>query len=73
MDEQKQFSLSAEEKLKLENSALRLENMKLLVEKEQNNQIAIIEQVCKRLSKDKEDISGLDINLGIITFKEKGK
>lgn len=66
----KQFQISSEEKLQLENSVLKIDNANLIIQSERTKQDMLINQICQRLDIKREDITGFDIQMGIITVKD---
>lgn len=63
----KQFQISTEEKLQLENSILKIDNANLTIQAERARQDVIINNICSRLGIKREDITNFDIQTGVIT------
>lgn len=66
----KEFSLSETEKLKLENNILKTQNAINLQNSLKADQNNLVDEICKRVGQKVENINGLDIQKGIITFKD---
>lgn len=66
----KEFSLSETEKLKLENNILKTQNAINLQNSLKADQNNLVDDICKRVGQNAQDITGLDIQKGIVTFKE---
>lgn len=66
----KQFQISSEEKLRLENSILKINNADLIIQSERVKQDNIINEICQRLNIKRQDITNFDIESGIIVVKE---
>jgi hypothetical protein len=66
----KEFSLAETEKLKLENNILKTQNAISAQNNLKAEQNALVEGICKRVDQKVENITGLDIQRGIITFKD---
>lgn len=64
----KTFALSESERLRLQNNALRQENLKLMFERLQLEQATIIDDFCKRVLQKKEDITNINIETGTVEF-----
>lgn len=67
----KQFQISSEEKLQLENSLLKIDNANLTIQAERARQDVIINNICSRLGIKREDITNFDIQTGIITVNDE--
>lgn len=65
------FYLSKEEKLELQNSVLKIENLNLSIEKEKLYQEKLVDDICKRLGIDKNDLTEFNVITGIIRTKEE--
>ncbi len=77
MEEKKQsnYHLTKEEKLELENSLLKEQNLSFQIQSLQNERQKLINDFCKRVDQQPEDILRWDLNAGIVEFKndKKGK
>lgn len=67
----KQFQISSEEKLQLENSILKIDNANLTIQAERARQDVIINNICSRLGIKREDITNFDIQTGTITTNDE--
>lgn len=67
----KQFQISSEEKLQLENSILKMDNANLTIQAERARQDVIINNICSRLGIKREDITNFDIQTGTITTNDE--
>lgn len=65
----KTFSLTKEERLELENSLLKEQNITLQAQNLQSERQRIINEFCKRVNRKPEDIESWDIQKGIVNFK----
>ena len=75
MEEKKQsiFHLTKEEKLELENSLLKEQNLSFQVQSLQNERQKLVNDFCKRVDQQPEDILRWDLNAGIAEFKSDKK
>lgn len=77
MEEEKNLllHLTKEEKLELENSLLKEQNLTLQIQGIQTERQKVVGEFCKRVNQKPEDIIRWDLNSGIVEFKndKKGK
>lgn len=65
--------LTKEEKLELENSLLKEQNLSFQVQSLQNERQKLVNDFCKRVNQQPEDILRWDLNAGIVEFKNDKK
>lgn len=75
MEEEKQsiYHLTKEEKLELENSLLKEQNLGLQIQGLQSDRQKVVSEFCKRVNQKPEDIIRWDLNSGIVEFKNGKK
>lgn len=69
----KEYFLTEEEKLKLENNALKFANLSMQQKELQAKHAEIMQEVVSKFGKKLSDIIGLDIEKGVVTIKEGDK
>lgn len=75
MKEEKQstFHLTKEEKLELENSLLKEQNLSYQIQSLQTERQKLVNDFCKRVNQKPDDILRWDLNAGIVEFKSEEK
>lgn len=74
MEEKKKstiFHLTKEEKLELENSLLKEQNLSLQIQGLQIERQKTVGEFCKRVNKEPDNILRWDLNAGIVEFKDE--